>query len=95
MALSPEDKQDIAKLFLHMQGIPANQHSEDHQWVQRNRTQEKESAAELKELKRRVLRSACIWAIPFIIGFLFTAIYHEAISMVGKAITNIISSSNR
>jgi len=89
MALTPEDKRDIASLFLHLQGIPANLHSEDHQWIKQSRSQESERAAELKELKRRILRSACIWAIPFIIGFLFTALYHEAISVLVKTVVSV------
>lgn len=78
-----------------MHGISQHTHAEDHRWVKLQRTNEKEKDLELRELKRRILRSACIWAIPFIIGFLFTAIYHETISIVGKAITTAITSSNR
>lgn len=62
------------------QWIDPETHSEHHEWVRGRINNE----AELRELKKRIVLSACIWAVPLILAFIASALWREiAASITG------------
>lgn len=60
------------------QWIDPETHSEHHEWV-RGRIS---SEAELRDLKKRIVMSACIWAVPLILAFIASALWREIVASI-------------
>lgn len=73
MSLTPEDVRRIATESVAMD---LQEHTEDHRWTRGKR----EGEAELAKLKRKILASACIYAVPLILGFVLVSVWHEFVA---------------
>lgn len=61
--------------------VDPDTHAAHHEWA----AVKMSSEAEWRAMRLRVIESAAIWAIPIIIGFVATAIWHESIARIIKA----------
>lgn len=58
------------------QWIDPETHHEHHEWVKTRIT----DAEHWREAKRRIALSACIWAVPIIIGFIAVSVWRQIVS---------------
>lgn len=84
MALSPDDKSALADIIRdQLQELRLNHwiepelHARHHAWVNSKVRRE----ADLRKAVRKIALSACIWAVPILLAFLGSAIWHAAIDL--------------
>jgi len=68
--------EDVRRIAEESIAMDLQQHTEDHRWTRSKR----EGELELARLKRKILASACIWAVPFIFGFVLISVWHEFVA---------------
>jgi hypothetical protein len=77
--MSPEEVRRIAEESIAMD---LQEHTEDHRWTRTKR----EGEAELARLKRKILASACIYAVPLILGFILVSVWHEFVAKLAAVL---------
>ena len=60
------------------QWVDPETHSEHHDWIKQKVAEEED----LRLLRRRIIASACIWAVPLIMAFLASAFWRELIRLI-------------
>jgi hypothetical protein len=53
-------------------------HADHHDWVRAKKAGEEE----FKQLRRRIILSACIWAVPIILAFIVSAIWRDVVARI-------------
>lgn len=82
--ITPEAARAIAAEVvseLHGARIDPAQHAADHRWVQEKR----KAQAEWATLRRKIVTSSAIWAIPLLLGFLAVASWEKLLRLLTGA----------
>lgn len=77
--MSPDEVRRIAEESIAMD---LQEHTEDHRWARSKR----EGEAEIAKLKRKILASACIYAVPLILGFVLISVWHEFVAKLAAVL---------
>lgn len=64
-------------------GVDHAQHARDHAWIQARRRAERD----WQELRRKVIASAAIWALPLVIGFVAAALWGKIVQVLAAAVS--------
>lgn len=64
-------------------GVDPAQHARDHVWIQARRRAERD----WQELRRKVITSAAIWALPLVIGFVAAALWGKIVQVLAAAVS--------
>lgn len=60
------------------QWVDPETHADHHDWVKGRMASEKD----IRELKKRIVMSACIWAVPLILAFLASAVWRDIVRLI-------------
>lgn len=61
--------------------VDPESHYDHHKWITRQISRERDYA----QLREKILTSACIWAIPLILGFVGVSVWREVVKQITGA----------
>jgi len=61
-----------------LQWVDPETHANHHEWIKGKQAFEED----IKNLKRRIILSACIWAVPIILAFLLSSVWRSVIAAI-------------
>lgn len=86
--LSAEDIDQLAAILMvkmfdekRARWIEPEEHHEQHQWIRSKMLDENE----MRKLRRKIIESAVIWAVPIIIGFVCAVFWDGLLQMLKRA----------